>query len=154
LPAWARSARIDGSPITADSGTALSRNWQPGDRVVLELDMPVRLTAPDHRIDAVRGCVAVERGPLVYALETADLPAGTSLEDVALDLGHAPEPGEEGVRVMLKASGSAAPAWPYAEAEGSDVDRDLNAVLTPYYAWANRTEGAMRVWIPVATDRA
>ena len=38
--------------------------------------MPPRLTVPDPRIDAVRGCVAIERGPLVYCIETADLPAG------------------------------------------------------------------------------
>ena len=53
---------------------AMTRTWEPGDTVVLDLDMPVRATVPDPRIDAVRGCVAFERGPLVYCLETADLP--------------------------------------------------------------------------------
>ena len=53
-------------------------------RSKLTLEMPPRVTAPDDRIDAVRGCVALERGPLVYCVESADLPPGTELETVAL----------------------------------------------------------------------
>ena len=58
-----------------------TRDWRAGDRIVLTLDMPVRVTEPDPRIDAVRGCVAIERGPIVYCVESADLPAGVDLED-------------------------------------------------------------------------
>ena len=58
--------------------------WRAGDTVDLDLDMPPRLTVPDPRVDAIRGCVALERGPLVYCVETADLPAGVELEDVRL----------------------------------------------------------------------
>jgi DUF1680 family protein len=151
VPAWCRSARVDDSPITVGSDAKLTRSWKAGDRITLELDMPARLTVPNHRIDAVRGCVAIERGPLVHVLEAADLPSGTAVEDVALDAGQQPEVAGEGIRVALRATGSAAPAWPYADGEGSGVRTDLIAVLGPYYAWANRTEGAMRVWIPVAT---
>ncbi len=61
------------------------RPWRPGDEVVLDLDLPVRVTEPDPRVDAVRGCVAFERGPLVYCVESADLPAGTELEDLRWD---------------------------------------------------------------------
>ena len=49
-----------------------------------------RVTRPDPRVDAVRGCVALERGPLVYAIESADLPPGVELEDVAIPDGAAP----------------------------------------------------------------
>src|SRR4030095_1918840 len=41
----------------------LSGSWRPGEAAVLELELPVRVTEPDPRVDAVRGCVAVERGP-------------------------------------------------------------------------------------------
>src|SRR4030095_5206873 len=59
--------------------------WKAGDTAVLELDLPVRVTEPDPRVDAVRGCVAVERGPLVYCLQPADLPPGPQLEDLRWD---------------------------------------------------------------------
>ena len=94
----------------------------------------------------------VERGPLVYALEAADLPAGRPVEDIKIDPAQQPQVTGEGVRVALSAMGTSAPAWPYADAEESGGRTDLNAVLRPYYAWANRTEGAMRVWIPVGTS--
>ena len=41
----------------------------------LRLDVTPRWTRPDPRVDALRGCVAIERGPLVYCLEQTDQPA-------------------------------------------------------------------------------
>src|SRR4029453_17929057 len=73
-------------PRAAGAGYAeLTRPWKAGDTVVLELDLPVRVTEPDPRVDAVRGCVAAGGGPLVYCLESADLPPGTELEDLRWD---------------------------------------------------------------------
>ena len=46
--------------------------------LVLDLDLSPRVTAPDPRIDAIRGTVAFERGPLVSCIESADLPAGVT----------------------------------------------------------------------------
>ena len=83
VPAWARGAVVDGQPV-APGYAELTRRWRAGDRVVLELDVSPRLTAPNPRIDAVRGCVALERGPVVYCFETDDLPAGADLADIAL----------------------------------------------------------------------
>ena len=59
--------------------------------MVLTLDMPARLTVPDPRIDAIRGSLALERGPLVYCIKSADLPAGVAVEDVAIDATVEPE---------------------------------------------------------------
>lgn len=52
--------------------------------MILELALDARLTAADPRVDAVRGCAAIERGPLVYCLEQADHPGG-GLDDIVLD---------------------------------------------------------------------
>jgi glycosyl hydrolase family 127 (putative beta-L-arabinofuranosidase) len=61
-------------------GTArLRRRFSPGDMVVLDLPVRPRITVPDPRIDAVRGCVAVERGPIVLCAESVDLPPGADL---------------------------------------------------------------------------
>jgi DUF1680 family protein len=60
VPAWCESARLNGEPV--------GPGWVHGTGV-LELDMPPRFIHPDPRIDAVRGCVAIARGPLIYCVE-------------------------------------------------------------------------------------
>ncbi len=74
------------APVT-DGWLRLERTWLPGDQVVLELDLDPRLTAADPRVDAVRGCVAIERGPLVYCLEQVDH-SGGGLDDIVIDAAH------------------------------------------------------------------
>src|SRR5207248_2029398 len=92
-PVWARGARVQW-PDAELGSDAVSRTaiWATGDRVVLELDMEPRIVMPHARIDAVRGSAALERGPLVYCIESADLPAGTVLEDARLASGSVPIP--------------------------------------------------------------
>jgi hypothetical protein len=93
VPGWCAgsSVRLNGAPVAADRGEdgylLLRRAWRPGDVIACSLDMPARLTYPHRRVDALRGTVAVERGPLVYCFEQADQPAGTSVEDIALGTG-------------------------------------------------------------------
>ncbi len=154
VPSWAESAtvRVNDEPAEpADRQTGyvrLRRHWRPADRVVLDLPMPVRLTAADPRVDAVRGARAVERGPVVYALEQVDLPEGVVMEDVEI------------------AAGASDPAdWPATRRPDflDDVvtvtvplrDRrtglNFTADAVPYFAWDNRGVGPMRVWIPLAS---
>jgi uncharacterized protein len=162
IPAWARAATIDGEPVASGEYAELTRNWSDGDRVSLEIDVSPRLTAPSPRIDAVRGCLAVERGPIVYCLEQQDLPNGVDLADVLIAPGSEPVDGapiaELGPFPTVALAGSArnTEGWQGVEyrdahelpADGSASDTRLLAV--PYFAWANRDEGAMRVWIPAA----
>jgi DUF1680 family protein len=97
--------------------------------------MAPRVTVPDPRVDAIRGCVAIERGPLVYCLEAADLPAGVELEDIRVGQPILADTGRDDIAPSVVgvhlATGS---------------NDEANAV--PYFAWANRRQGAMRVWIP------
>ena len=80
VPAWAAGARLavndDELEPPAPGYARVERAWRAGDRVTLELPLEPRLTAPHPRVDAVRGCLAIERGPLVYCVEEADAPAG------------------------------------------------------------------------------
>jgi DUF1680 family protein len=154
VPGWCRSATLTGPgsepPRAAAAGYAeLSRPWRAGEVAVLDLELPVRVTEPDPRVDAVRGCVAVERGPLVYCLESADLPPGVALEELRWDPRRdpvavpRPDLGEEVVGVAVpvaRAPDGSAPAG--ARGDG------LSAGAVPYFAWANRGAEAMRVWIP------
>jgi DUF1680 family protein len=71
IPAWCQRASVtvdgrDEDAVADEQGyVRLRRTWNGPSRVVLELDMPVRLIAAHPRVDAVRGCVALARGPLV-----------------------------------------------------------------------------------------
>ncbi len=151
IPAWCRSWRATVgddriAPPAEDAGmVALARTWQAGDVVTLELDMPARITEPDPRVDAVRGCVALERGPLVYAIETADLPPGLELEEIALDDDAVPRI-EGRPDVGPSVVGLSVATTRIAGGDGPNGGSQVGAV--PYFAWANRGAAAMRVWIP------
>ena len=162
VPAWARSATLDGEPVSPGDYAALTRRWRAGDRVTLEIDVAPRLTAPNPRIDAVRACIALERGPIVYCVEEHDLPAGADLAAVAVD--PADDPVDSGPVAQLGGLPGVSLAGVLRDADGwRQVEyrdlRELPATSTvptqllavPYFAWANRDEGGMRVWIPTAT---
>jgi len=136
IPSWAEHATVDGEPVAA-GGYAMRA---VRDRVVLDLPMPARLLRAGHRVDAVRGCVAVARGPLVYALEQPDQDA--VLEDLAID---------RVAEIEAEHRGDLLGGVTVLHARGWVVEpprRPARLTLVPYYAWANRGQHAMRVWIP------
>ncbi|WP_419999022.1 glycoside hydrolase family 127 protein [Streptomyces boninensis] len=171
IPPWSANTwiTVDGERHPAerdDRGYAvLRRTWRPGDAVTLELDMTPRLTVPHPRIDAVRGCAALERGPLVYCFEQADQADGTAVDDLALlpdaAFTELPRPDLQGVgpTVLLQAdavavSGAHEAGLPYRTRggpEASDTRTPATATAVPYYQWDNRGDGAMRVWMPLAS---
>ncbi|MEV0151825.1 MULTISPECIES: beta-L-arabinofuranosidase domain-containing protein [unclassified Nonomuraea] len=159
VPDWADGSTVDDKPVTPGGYARIRRAFQAGDRVVLRMPMPARFLVADDRIDATRGCVAVTRGPLVYAIERPDQPPGAVLEDVRIDATTPPRPEHrpdllDGVTV-LRAEGALAqgPAdIPYRpRGEPAPPARPADITLIPYYAWANRGPHAMRVWIPQVT---
>jgi uncharacterized protein len=165
VPAWckAASATVDGRAVgTLGAGGYLriERAWKRGDVVELDLPMPARLTEAHPRIESTRGCVAIERGPLVYCLETADNPDGhvADLEiDTAAPLESVWAPDRLGGVVLVKATGWAVDTRPWANQLYRQVGappasrRRVALTAVPYYAWANREPGAMRIWIPRGT---
>jgi uncharacterized protein len=145
VPQWSRSATLttpDGEQAVAGGMAGQRRSWRAGDRAALTLDLPVRVTEPDPRVDAVRGCVAVERGPLVYCIESADIPIGVELEELVWDGSRQPGP-EPRPDIGDAVVGVAVPV-----ARRERATDPLTAGAIPYFAWANRTVEAMRVWIP------
>lgn len=163
IPAWCKdfTLTVDGrpQPVEAVDGYArIRRNWYGRVDVVLELQMPVRQIAAHPRVDAVRGCVALARGPVVYAMEDADLPPGTVLEDVRL-LSVAGVAGDHSAPVLelTTAVERASPERLYTDLPTSPTTPELSEPfrigIGPYHRWANRTPGAMRVWIPIAPSQ-
>ena len=147
IPGWSTAVTITAPDDHVRAGRAPSveerRQWAAGDTLSLTLEMPVRVATPHPRVDAVRGCVALERGPLVYCIETDDLPSETELEDVAVHPAVEPQPvprGDVGDGIV----GLSLPAA--AQIAGTTSSIVIGAV--PYFAWGNRAVEAMRVWIP------
>lgn len=107
-----------------------------GEVVTLELPMDPRVTVPHPQVDAVRGQVAVERGPLVLALEDVDLPGDRDVEGVVIDTSVPPTDAADGVRVHLH--------------DRADREIGFDARLIAYKDWANRGSSTMRVWMPTS----
>ncbi|MEU9154603.1 beta-L-arabinofuranosidase domain-containing protein [Streptomyces sp. NPDC048417] len=169
IPQWCRDFRVRCGTETYDRSDApvergwlrLTRTWEPGDRVHLELGLEPRLTAADPRVDAVRGCVAIERGPLVYCLEQADHPGG-GLDDIVLDPSRPPavkhRPDLLGGVTTVVAAGHRRRIpdrgwWPYPAADDTGPEPDgepVELTAIPYHVWANREDGSMRVWLPTS----
>jgi DUF1680 family protein len=162
VPGWCTESTVDGAPTESTNGyVRLTRSWQGTTRVVLRFAMPVRRLAAHHRVDAVRGCVALVRGPLVFGLEQTDLPDGTVLEDIEMDPAAPIDTLEHGtgqpIPVTLHLSGitrdpDATDLYqsyrhPFAAEVSEPAPMELTAV--PYFLWGNRDPGPMRVWIPV-----
>jgi uncharacterized protein len=171
VPAWSANTRIlvNNDPertVVSPGYHILHRRWQPGDMITVHLDVTPRWTYPDRRVDAVRGCVAIERGPLVYCFEQADQLGGARVDDlvihpggvlgerpVTLDgIGQTIEVTAQGVRLAPVPPAPAAP--PQAATSTASFGpaassaSEVTAIAIPYLQWDNRDGGPMRVWMP------
>lgn len=155
VPGWARSGAtltVDGASQPVGPGTvSVRRAFAVGDVVQLSLPVTARWSAPDPRIDALRGQLAVERGPLVLCLESTDAPSLPSVNEARI----VPELAEQDgvVTVGVRRLEVSDLAWPYGTnashipaSPGQKIER---VVLRPYHSWANRGPSTMRVWMPV-----
>lgn len=162
IPKWAKSAslQLNGQPLGVDAtpGTfaSIDRNWNAGDRIELSLPMPVTLLEANAYVEEARNHIAVTRGPIVYCLEEADLPAGTKLLDVHVRGAFAdatPVSTDLGDVVALSAKGLVYSTDDRAALYREYVDsaaREVAIRLIPYFAWGNRGCGEMSVWLPLA----
>ncbi|GAA2513391.1 hypothetical protein Ahu01nite_061340 [Winogradskya humida] len=154
VPSWAADAAVEvtgGQILAGATPGGYLRVACAGDTTVrLALPMTPRLVRADERVDAVRGCVAVLRGPVVYCVEQADLPGGVLVEQLRLDPSAAVT--EEGTRLRLSgfARKDDPDLYPAHEPAPAAGDESITFTAIPYHSWANRGPGAMRVWLPLA----
>lgn len=160
VPGWCRgwTLKVNGEAVgaaPADGYVTIDRAWAKGDRVEFAMDMPVSLVKANPRVYEDVGKVAVTRGPLVYCLEEADNTRNLHM----LRLGDAKagdfeaewKPEKLGGIVELRSPGvreSDAGWGDTLYSAAADIET-APATLTwiPYYSWANRDPGEMRVWI-------
>ena len=132
--------RISSAPDNKGYVT-LDRLWKNGDVIEVEFPIETRWIKADDRVQADRGRMAVERGPVVYCVEGHDVPGGqalTLLFDPARELKPEGDPTLFGGCPVLRtdARSLARPSLP------------ARAVtLVPYHLWANRGRAEMSVWL-------
>lgn len=141
---------VNGKPadgeISADGYYTIGRNWKKGDKVMLHLDMEPRTVKAHPMVEADKGRIAVERGPIVYCAEWPD----NDFDVLSIFLNQKPqfsvtEKPEllEGL-VQLSTDGQ---VLSYDD-KGRLQTKDVKLNLIPYYAWCHRGSGNMAVWLP------
>ncbi len=165
IPDWAAGASVvvDGAEQSAEPDDLgylrIDRTWAEGDTVLLRLPMSPRLTRAHPSADALRGAVAIERGPIVYCLESPDQEAGVDLDRVELDSGRPLVEQADTIlgqqTVTITASGMlrddsawARAGWMPVEGEPAASGRRVALVAIPYHLWANRGPSTMRIFVP------
>jgi DUF1680 family protein len=165
-PAWAPSAEVQVNGQTVQTASAhrgsylaMARTWNPGDVVTLSLPMQPAPMAANPRVSDDYGRVAMQRGPLVYALEQIDQ-TGVALADVFV---RSTSPVQTETRkdllggvTVLKVSGQAAersvseePLYQPLSVAMTRAKRLITLTFIPYYTIGNREPTPMEVWVPL-----
>ena len=165
VPAWCEegaAVEVNGESVDAELSPVtymeIRRAWSSGDTVSLGLPMLVRRIECHPYVAENSGRVALMRGPLLYCTEQADNP-GVDLRDLLLESKDTTVRLEPdllgGVTVLQAEARTAAPGAGWEDRlyrtvrprEGDTQTRATRVTAVPYYAWANREPGAMRVWL-------
>jgi DUF1680 family protein len=174
IPGWAEqwTLRVNGEEVSAAEPNMgyveLRRLWKEGDVVSLELAMPVQLIESHPLVEETRNQLAVKRGPIVYCLESPDLPANVRVRDLTISARNEFEVQTDfeplsGVAVLettlrhvdavnwdnhlYRPVGGSRSTDNVSQAE-TQRSRPVKTRLVPYFAWSNRGESEMSVWIP------
>ncbi|MBR2823966.1 MAG: glycoside hydrolase family 127 protein, partial [Clostridia bacterium] len=157
IPGWCRGWRlaVNGTEVSqrpVNGYVYLKRQWQAGDQIDLNLDMPAFPVRAHPRVKADAGKAALQRGPLVYCLEEAD--NGKRLHELRHKWPFAStekwEPDLLGGIVSVTSEGlrDRESDWGSGLYGETAVGQDSAALRwIPYYAWANRDPGEMCVWV-------
>ncbi len=164
IPAWAGGSKVQvngqdvDSEIKAGTYLKVTRKWRKGDFVSIQLPMDIKMMEGNPQIEEVRNQVAIKRGPVVYCIESPDLPRDIELLDVYLpqnsDFNAEYKPNllggvttintdikirkdkQQGMYTNLEA-----PKW-----------ETVKTQLVPYFSWSNRGTAEMSVWLPIIWD--
>ncbi len=92
IPGWSQGTTISingknvDDAIVSGSYQKIAQKWKKGDVIELNIPMPVELMQANPLVEEIKNQVAVKRGPIVYCLESNELPANTSVNDVLLNV--------------------------------------------------------------------
>ncbi len=164
IPDWAEGSTLKvngqdaGVAVAPGSYAKVERPWKAGDVVTLDMPMEAKLLTGHPRIEEVRNQAAIKRGPVVYCIESSDLPASTDILDVYLPsdikLTAIHQPGFLGGVTTL--SGTVLlrhdPKHAMYQALGKPDWKKVKTQFVPYFAWSNRGQSDMTVWLPIVWE--
>jgi uncharacterized protein len=160
IPRWCRKfeIKVNGELLSKASERGyviLEREWQNGDEISLSLAMPIERIAAHPKIRQDAGCIALQRGPVIYCLEEADNGAGLAQVTIprssTLNYEHNPQLFGGVGTIRVEALRTEPLNWngelyePQSNVEFAQKPLMFTAI--PYCFWANRQAGEMRVWI-------
>ena len=128
----------------------LKRSWNAEDTVNVMFDMPVRKVYANPKVRANVGCVALMRGPIVYCFEGIDNGEDIQALRIPSKMNAQTYTCKEGVlngMVCLKVNGIRIHTGEELYSEERPWKEEVVMTAIPYYAWANRGESQMRVWM-------
>lgn len=160
VPDWCKGAevRVNGKRVeqpTEEKGYIVIRKaWEEGDKVELDLPMPVEKIVANPAVKEDLGKIALQRGPLLYCFEEEDQYAPLRLIYLTLDGEFKPKWEGEllGGIVVLDGTGRASDGLEWKDELYQPTPTKVKEVKVraiPYYAWDNREPRAMKVWMPL-----
>jgi uncharacterized protein len=160
IPGWCKKfvIKVNGQPVAVKSTPGqyadIHRNWQEGDVVTLDMDMPVTLMETHPLVEETRNQVAVKRGPVVYCAESVDFPKDINIFNIVLPVKNDLQPKKASIEnsniTVLEGTGFLQKQEDWNQALYKEVNQDRKPVrvkLVPYYAWGNRGGDDMTVWM-------
>jgi DUF1680 family protein len=161
IPGWASTATVtvNGKAVDVDvtpsTYAVINRQWQAGDVIVVDIPMEAAFIEGHPRIEEIRNQVAVKRGPIVYCVESPDLPNNTGILDVYIDSNAELKAQHQdnflGGVTTIEANLLLRPVEQdnmYRVIEKPTWDKQ-RVQLVPYYSWSNRGTAEMTVFMPI-----
>ena len=132
--------------ISADGYYTINRKWKKGDKLQIHFDMEARTVRANNKVEADRGMVSIERGPIVYCAEhpdnSFDIMGALINQNPQFTLGKSEIAG-----TPIQTLTTSAQTLNFNK-QGKLETQDQTLTLIPYYAWCHRGSGKMRVWLP------
>jgi uncharacterized protein len=160
IPGWCKSYRLKVNDKTPEmygrkDGYISGNVYKAGDKIELVLDMPATLLESNPLVEETKNQVTVKRGPMVYCLESPDLPQQNIfnvLIPAAIKLQPLPMKIDKGSVMALTGEAKILQSTNWKNTLYKEVNIKtvpIKIKLIPYYAWANRGQTDMTVWMPL-----
>jgi DUF1680 family protein len=150
IPSWARNQVLPGDLYSYKTASTLetmvsingkrivykvdkgyitiTKKWKKGETIALDFPMEVKEVVTNEKVEENKGKVALEYGPIVYAIEEIDNP--TAFDRITIGVNDTFEVVKESTLL-----------------EGVNTIKTKKLKAIPYYSWSNRGVGKMKVWI-------
>jgi DUF1680 family protein len=160
-PGWCHSLNLKINGFTPEvrwreenGYMVLQRKWKAGDKIELSLYMPVTLLESNPMVEETRNQVAVKRGPVVYCLESTDIKTNVFSIAIPASIKFSPQSFTIDKGNVMSLAGEARLIqngnWHHTlYKEVNPKTQPVAIRLIPYYAWANRGQSDMTVWMPL-----